>query len=618
MFNRFLNFARYNQRPVWQQLMIAIVPITLMLIFVLGELVRGMEYNYLLKNQRAQYQQMMGMMAGAILDSVISEDKPLLETAIAQATDQDPYILSVILLNEQDVLLVNRQSKQLTQQQHSPVYFEHNIQFAGETFGKLQLMISTDSLHQQINQHVYQTLIATMIMIVLVVLITVWIFHHICITPTLHINQRLLQLMQREPGLGTLQRSQNEFDHLENSVELLSNVWQQKQMNEQKLMQACEQAEIANKAKSQFVATISHEIRTPLNAIIGALDILHERLKTPSQVSVLHTAQESAVLLMNLLNAVLDFSKLEAGKLTLEPVTFSARQLISQVVNSVLPIAQQKQLGIKLYNLTDAQDQYLYGDSNRIQQIVLNLLSNAIKFTDIGDISVRCQLVQQDATQFTYVIDVIDQGIGIEPARTQQIFREFYQSDASYARKYGGAGLGLAICRQLCELLDAQLDVTSEFGQGSCFSLRVPLTLSQQPPAIHNSAQPVHLSGKHILLVDDNDANLIVLKLMLESTGAHIALAHDGKQAIDYVKQTPPQLILMDLQMPEMDGFSATQHIRNHFNAQQLPIIAMTANTADEDKQGCLAVGMNDYLTKPVNKAHLLNTVQLHLLQQVA
>ncbi len=377
---------------------------------------------------------------------------------------------------------------------------------------------------------------------------------------------------------------------------------------EEELRQAVQKANAANVAKSEFLANMSHEIRTPMNAILGLTTILSKSQPlTDRQEKYIQTLATSGESLMILINDLLDISKIEASGIEIEHVPFRLDTLLDNIVQVQSVKADDKALSVHL-DIDVLRGRAFIGDPTRIQQIVSNLVSNAIKFTDSGTITIRC--TEPPAGSNIYSISVTDTGIGIAPEKIGLIFNKFTQADNTISRKFGGTGLGLAISKRLAELMDGYIEVTSTLGAGSCFTLSLPLPAAAgiddgDTPAVPEP--PVRHDGGRILLVEDYAPNVLVARTFLEMFGYQVDLAENGSDAVKKAGYNPYQLILMDIQMPVMDGYEATRRIRGKaegLNAKT-PIIGMTAHALDGIREKCLAAGMNEYVSKPFVPADL-------------
>ena len=390
------------------------------------------------------------------------------------------------------------------------------------------------------------------------------------------------------------------------------------------LQSALHKSEEASKTKNEFLANMSHEIRTPLNAIIGMTHLsLRDGDLSAKQLDYLEKTQLAAKSLLGVINDILDISKVEAGMLSMEHIPFDMKKVAENTLAVHQENARTKDIALSL-DYCAAAPVFLIGDPLRIGQVLNNLISNAIKFTPAeGRVSVHCwaEKTEDDNTAIIHV-RVTDTGIGISQAAIDSLFQPFTQADASISRKFGGTGLGLAISKSIITLLGGDISVESTLGQGSHFTFFMRLPLAEQKDETQSTSSPaialasLNLEGRHILVAEDNPINQFVLQEMLAPSGAEIVMANNGLEALNAVKAQPFDLILMDMQMPVMGGLEATVKIRELPMTEHLPIIAVTANATEEDKDMGLTSGMNAYLTKPIDPAELVRTLHTWLGKQ--
>ena len=412
---------------------------------------------------------------------------------------------------------------------------------------------------------------------------------------------------KNEDLINNLTRASKDMEGLNKSltseIEYVKNI-------EGELKKARDEAEKMSRTKGEFLANMSHEIRTPMNGVIGTLQLLDNTELTESQREYVNVAYKSADALLSILNDILDLSKIEAGKLEFEAIPFDLREIVNDVV--VLHSLKAEQVGIYLNSEIDERiPENVVGDPTRIRQVLVNLISNAIKFTSEGGVTVRLRLKLKDENEALIRVEVIDTGIGVPTNKHQKLFLAFSQADGSTTRKHGGSGLGLAIVRQLVDMMHGKLGIDSEVGKGSKFWFVIPLGIAKEElekkEVVIKRIEPLELEGR-VLLVEDNPVNQMVARKMLEKLGLESALAENGQEALDILEREEFNVVLMDCQMPIMDGFEATRLWRTYENKSakgHLPIIAMTANVMEGDRELCLLSGMDDYLGKPVRQAEL-------------
>jgi len=385
--------------------------------------------------------------------------------------------------------------------------------------------------------------------------------------------------------------------------------------NREKLRAAKEEAERLARVKEEFLSNMSHEIRTPLNAVIGFTEQLEESSLSSKQLGFVERIQRSGKHLQQLINDILDYAKLESGKVALEKIGFQPEKHLRETMELFEKQAADK--GLEL--VTEVEENIpaiLIGDPVRYSQVVINLVSNALKFTSKGSVSVSLRANQLAGSRVTLVLEVADSGIGIPQEKLQHIFEDFAQADSSTTREYGGTGLGLSIVRKIVKAQNGQLDVHSEEGRGTTFTISIPYTtgtMEDLPKNIIHHGAP-YIQGKRILIVDDQEFNRELVETILRKTGAEPTTCSNGLDAVERLKSNPADLVLMDIQMPGLSGLDATKQIRAHDGTnQEIPIIALTAGSSDKEKEAIRAAGMNDVLLKPFSQADLMQMLGKYL-----
>jgi signal transduction histidine kinase/ActR/RegA family two-component response regulator len=414
------------------------------------------------------------------------------------------------------------------------------------------------------------------------------------------------RMVEEPPFLSRLGRS--DIETVQAISALLAAVLVEQRL-ENELRRARDQAEKNARAISVFLANMSHEIRTPINAVLGMVRFLVKTEMTEKQREYASQAERSTLLLLRVIDDILDFSSIDTGRMELKTAEFSLRGMAQRVYNHVVEEAQAKSLSLDLQVEPDVPD-LLIGDALRVEQILLNLVHNAVKFTQKGGAIIRVsrQADPADREKVRLLFGVKDTGVGMSEEQVSKLFIPFTQGDTSYARKYGGTGLGLAISRSLVDLMGGEIRCESQLGEGSEFLFSIPFVLAQDAaasPAVgeQRSEEEINdeLKNMRVLLAEDNEINQLIVIELLRDVGVTVTTVENGLEAVKAVEKEPFDLVLMDIQMPEMDGLTATMQIRANPKYKDLPIVALTAHALSEDREASLKSGMNEHLTKPID-----------------